>query len=596
MTELLKFNPIPQKFTLALLTFLILFSAALRFVNLTGVPPGLYQDESAIGYNAYSILQTGKDEYGVSHPLYFKSFNDYKLPVYIYLTAASIKVFGLNEFAVRFPSALAGVFAVVILFFFVRYLTKNLTLAFLCALVLALNPTHLFFSRAGFEVNVAMTFALAGCYSFIYGATKKKILYIALSVISFGLCLYSYNVTRLTAPIFFVGLVFLYWKDIKIFKLTYQIIAVVLALIVLAPFLLSFFSSSGVFSAKSSLITSTDILAIDLQFRSYLLSLPHAYISLFFNQYIYMVFQYLQNVATILSGAFFFVSGTSEQNQGVGNVGFFYLSDLPFFIWGLVTYYRAKVGGFRFFSLWLIVSVLILALSKQVPQATRGYFIILPSVCFIALGIFSFIQYLSNNKNSLMKYSLIVLSVLFAFYNIQYYFLSYYFVFPSASADAWRMEDKALSLYLKANDKKYNKIIIDRSADFIYTTFLFYDQYPPQEFINTAKRYNDGDLIKADAWGKYQITQLSWQKDLAIPHALIIATQADTPKYTIVLKKFYDPTVFSVLSINSTIVNAPQNDVKYVLVETDENRNNVKMLNQIQRASQLQTSLQAQLQ
>src|ERR1700689_3486693 len=101
--ELLKFNPISDKRTVLLLLFLVLFSAALRLVNISGNPPGLYQDESAIGYNAYSILKTGKDEYGVSYPLYFESFGDYKLPVYIYLTAISIKLFGMNEFAVRFP-------------------------------------------------------------------------------------------------------------------------------------------------------------------------------------------------------------------------------------------------------------------------------------------------------------------------------------------------------------------------------------------------------------------------------------------------------------------------------------------------------------
>src|SRR5581483_5962797 len=98
MPELLKFDPLSRRWTLPLLVILIAISAFLRLYNVTGDPPALYQDESAIGYNAYSILQTGKDEYGISHPLYFKSFGDYKLPVYIYSVVPSIKLFGLNEF------------------------------------------------------------------------------------------------------------------------------------------------------------------------------------------------------------------------------------------------------------------------------------------------------------------------------------------------------------------------------------------------------------------------------------------------------------------------------------------------------------------
>ena len=325
MIELLKFDPLPRKLTFLLLVIIIAISAFLRIINITNVPPGLYQDESAIGYNAYSILQTGKDEYGNSYPLYFKSFGDYKLPVYIYLTALSEKVFGLNEFAVRFPSILAGILAVLLIFLLVRYLSKNTTLALVTATVLALNPVHIFFSRAGFEVNVALTLALAGIYLFIFGVTEKRFSFIIFSILSFGLCLYSYNETRLIAPLFLIGLIILYWKKFKEFSLLYQGITFTVFLLTLIPFLLGFFSVSGVFSAKSTLITSTDILAKGLEFRSYLVFLPHIYTALFYNQYIFMLFQYLQNIASLLSGSFFFVSGTTELNQGIGNVGFFYL-------------------------------------------------------------------------------------------------------------------------------------------------------------------------------------------------------------------------------------------------------------------------------
>src|ERR1035437_524898 len=99
-----------EKHKVALILFFILLIAfTLRFYRLSEIPMGLDNDETAIGYNAYSIEQTGRDEYGTFMPLYFRSFDDYKLPVYIYMTAISEKVFGVNEFAVRFSSMFFGV-------------------------------------------------------------------------------------------------------------------------------------------------------------------------------------------------------------------------------------------------------------------------------------------------------------------------------------------------------------------------------------------------------------------------------------------------------------------------------------------------------
>src|SRR3990167_1719234 len=109
------------KNNLALLAIVIL-AAVLRFWQLGQNPPSLDWDEAAHGYNAYSILKTGRDEYGYKFPLYFRSFDDYKPPIYTYLVVPSIAIFGLNDFAVRFPSALIGVFAIMFTYFLVKEL------------------------------------------------------------------------------------------------------------------------------------------------------------------------------------------------------------------------------------------------------------------------------------------------------------------------------------------------------------------------------------------------------------------------------------------------------------------------------------------
>src|SRR3982751_523874 len=141
---------------------ILLLGALLRLIVVSSIPNGLYQDETAIGYNAYSILKTGFDEHHQFLPLYFKSFGDYKLPLYIYLTAGSIFLFGLNEFAVRFPSILFGILAVLGIYQLTKELTKNTRLSLISSLLLAINPWHMHFSRAGFEVNVAVTLLLFG--------------------------------------------------------------------------------------------------------------------------------------------------------------------------------------------------------------------------------------------------------------------------------------------------------------------------------------------------------------------------------------------------------------------------------------------------
>ena len=63
----------------------------IRFINLNSTP-ALNPDEAALGYNAYSLIETGKDEHGTSWPLHFKSFGDFKPGGYVYLAIPFVKI------------------------------------------------------------------------------------------------------------------------------------------------------------------------------------------------------------------------------------------------------------------------------------------------------------------------------------------------------------------------------------------------------------------------------------------------------------------------------------------------------------------------
>ena len=128
-----------KKITLFILISIIFLGGFLRIYNLLGSPPSLNWDEAAWGYNAYSISETLRDEYDKVLPVFTRSFDEYKPTLPLYLMIPSIKVFGLNELGVRFPSALMGTLTIVLIFLLVKQIFKDERIAWFLLLFLQLN-------------------------------------------------------------------------------------------------------------------------------------------------------------------------------------------------------------------------------------------------------------------------------------------------------------------------------------------------------------------------------------------------------------------------------------------------------------------------
>ena len=88
----------------ATLDCLLLLAAILRLSYLTGVPNGFHADEASIGYDAFSMLETGRDQYGEFLPLFSRSFGDYDESLYRFLTIPFVGLLGLTEFTTRLPA------------------------------------------------------------------------------------------------------------------------------------------------------------------------------------------------------------------------------------------------------------------------------------------------------------------------------------------------------------------------------------------------------------------------------------------------------------------------------------------------------------
>lgn len=544
----------------------------LRFYQLGSVPNGLQQDETSIGYNAYSIVQTGRDEYGKQFPLLFKAFGEYKLPGYIYLSVIPIWFFGPNAFAVRLTAGLFGSISVVMLYFLLREMVdrKGYVLPLLSALFLAINPWHLHFSRGAFEVTPALFFIVSGSYLFFLAKRKRSLLLLLTAVLLASLSMYTYNIARLFAPLLFASY-FIYYRVDRIFRSGKDRAIFALSLSLLAIlFLFAILGLGGYSSTKGTLIfSSAEVQARLLEFRSYLILLPVVFTKIFFNTFVLTFLQYLQNVLSYFSISFLFLTGSSHGNHGIGNVGQMYMVEFLFVIVGIASYLRSSERKFTVLFIWAVFIIGVAAMTREAPHATRGFFLIIPLVVFSALGFIVTIRFLFSRKSIFIKYGVLAGITLLFLFNLIYYFVSYYNRFPVAYAPQWRSEDRDLIGFIQENEMKYDHILIDNNSDLLYSSILYYLPFSPSIFQQTVSRFPDDSegFSKVKSFGKFIYKDIDWDKDTKFAKTLIVTTPKQSTGDLPILMRFYYPQRPVVAAVGQDIMQYPVLDSAYVVLE-----------------------------
>ncbi len=214
---------------------ILALAAFLRFYKLGQIPRGLDWDEVSNAYNAYSILKTGNDEYGKFLPLYNRSFDDYKPPLYMYLNIPTVAVFGLTPLAARLPSAFFGVLTVALVYFLSKILFKKELIALIAMFLMAISSWHIQFSRVGFEANLGLLLTAASFTIFLYGLQRNSQL-LLISAVLFGLSFYSYHSARLFNPLLLVASIIIFRSQITKTAKKYLILFVLIVAIIVTPF------------------------------------------------------------------------------------------------------------------------------------------------------------------------------------------------------------------------------------------------------------------------------------------------------------------------------------------------------------------------
>jgi len=545
---------------------ILILGFVLRFYDLTGSPPGFNQDESSIGYSAYSILETGKDEYGKDFPIYFKSFGDQKLPVYIYSTVISEKVFGVNEFAVRFPSALFGFLSLPILFLLVRKLSGSSVLGLISMALLAISPWALLYNRSTYEVSISLFLFLIGTLGLIYALQDKRRGLFLFGALCFILSLYSYNLTRLLSPLLFLLIMFWYRKNWRNISRSEIVGTSIISIVLLIPFVATFFSDAGFSSAKGTLISSSaQVQASLLELRANVSSLPLVYVKLFFNSYILTFVEYLKHVISYLSVDFLFLKGDLHGNHHIPFMGQLFIFELPFLILGIVSVFKKKHSWGYFLLAWGIITILVASLTREAPQATRSYFLLLPLIVMSALGLYtSYIWFVKQKQ--IVRWSIGIFFSVILLINLIYFFTIFYNVFPNVYASSWREQDKALSLFLQSFKEEYD-IVIDTNSGYIYTSYLFFTKHSPLDFQKTSVRKRDDSegFSIVTSFGNITFRDIHWPSDKEQKNLIFVSKLEEKPVDSIELKRFDYPSKTVYFSVGQEIRFLPVTETAYVV-------------------------------
>lgn len=327
---------------------IVVLAALLRVVGLRDLPPGLFCDEAALGYNAYSIWHTGHDESGVALPLYVWSFGvSYKNPAFIYAATLPVALLGLNEASVRLTSALFGVLGVLGIGLLGRVVFGGAG-GLIAAFLLAVVPWHVHFSRIAFEL-IAFPATFLFAFAALAVGVRGRPWWLLVAGPLFALCLYTYAPAKLFVPLFLLGALGIYRRRLWAVRGT-AAAAVLLMVVTGLPVALfdlahrdrsqRYFSNTTVLDPSAGAADNAHRVAV----------------------------QY----GRFFSDDFLFTSGDPLTRHAVPGFGELYRAMVPLLALGLLwCLWPAHPEG-KLFLWWLVLYPIAPALMNEAPSASRG--------------------------------------------------------------------------------------------------------------------------------------------------------------------------------------------------------------------------------
>lgn len=470
--------------------FLILAIAAfLRLWGISKVPVSLFGDELDVGYQAYSILKTGKDYSGNPWPLHFESLAEWRTPLYLYSAVPTVAIFGISPLGVRLPAAIFGILGVLALYFLVKEIFTDEKLALISAGVLAFSPWHIQYSRAAFEVTELIFLLLMGLY-FFFKSIKKSGKWLWASAGLLALTPWVYSTAKLFTPLFLVFLFLVWRKEILGFSKKYLVWAAVALLIIGTPIAYSTLFGGGTQRfGYISIFTDPTIRPEvgvarerDARMRGELGAglRPTVIDKLIHNKFTLWGTFIVKNYFEAFSTEFLFNKGDLNLRHSIGVGEFFKIEALALLLGAaffLTTFKEKRLKLFIIF--WILLGAIPAAITREGGRhATRLILILPPLVFLISYGLVETINSLKARAKLLFITSYLILFAV-GFISYQHNFWVHY---PWDSERWWHAGFKESFQTIKEVEKDYDRVIISMAGEPAWIFFAGWSQYPPEKW------------------------------------------------------------------------------------------------------------------
>jgi len=441
---------------------LIFLTVITRLLFVNTIPTELSNDEISIAYDAYSILNSSRDEHGIYLPLSFKSHGTYKAPLYTYILVPFIKLFGNNNITVKLPSLISGFLTIFVIWKICFELTKNNYVSNITSVLLTITPWHIVLSRMALETSLALFFLSLGVLFFL----QKKHFW---STFFFALSMYAYHTEWLFVPL----LVLLLFSKIP-FK--YILLQGLLSLPLVFDFILHAGPGARANSEMIWDISSTNITLLGI------------------------VTSFLKNYVGYFDPSYLFFNGLNLLKSGHPfQPGLFLWTFIIPFAYGIINLKKNILPNHLYFFIVLILlSPVTAALTHGSPNLLRNFNTVLPLVIITAIGV-------KNLK--IWWWGLTGISFIL-------FLLTYFVNYPYEMAKTFQGY-QPVAYYLKSKlnnnevyiDYRYGDYRYGRDPEYIGVPHLYFGFYQKWDPSIIQKRTQLNDFTK---FNNYYIGQIDW--------------------------------------------------------------------------------------